>query len=147
MNKRSILLVEDNPDDLELTMRALRRDGIVNEIVIARDGVQAIKYLFEGKGAHDPPVLTMLDLKLPRVDGLEFLRRIRQEEMTRLLPVVVFTSSNEETDLVESYKLGANSYIRKPVDFIEFAQAVKQLHLYWLLLNQSPPVPNIGRPL
>jgi two-component system response regulator len=139
-----ILLVEDNPDDEALTLRALRRANVKNDVVVARDGVEALEYLF-GTGAYagrDPRVLpqvVLLDLKLPKVDGLEVLRQVRQDERTRLLPVVILTSSNEEEDRVAGYSLGANSYVRKPVDFGHFAEAVRQLGLYWLLLNQGPP--------
>jgi two-component system response regulator len=140
----TILLVEDNPDDEVLTLRALRKANVRNEIVVARDGVEALDYLF-GAGAHAgrdtrvQPQVVVLDLKLPRVDGLEVLRRIRADARTRLLPVVILTSSSEEQDRIEGYRLGANSYVRKPVDFGQFAQAVQQLGLYWLLLNQPPP--------
>jgi len=138
-----ILLVEDNPDDVELTMRAFRKSNIVNEIIVARDGVEALDYLFSsGIHAGRPPTLpqvVLLDLKLPRVDGLHVLERIRAHPRTRLLPVVVLTSSVEEQDLLNTYSRGANSYIRKPVDFQEFVEAVRQLGLYWLLLNQPPP--------
>ena len=143
MGKPLILLVEDNPDDEALTLRALRKSNVVNEVVVARDGVEALDYLF-ATGAHegrDPaavPQVVLLDLKLPRVDGLEVLRRMRADERTRLLPVVVLTTSTEQRDIVESYRLGANSYIRKPVDFVQFTEAVRQLGLYWLLLNVGP---------
>ncbi len=143
MGKPLILLVEDNPDDEALTLRALRKSNVVNEVVVARDGVEALDYLF-ATGAHegrDPsamPQVVLLDLKLPRVDGLEVLRRMRADERTRFLPVVVLTTSTEQKDIVDSYNLGANSYIRKPVDFVQFSEAVQQLGLYWLLLNVSP---------
>jgi two-component system response regulator len=143
MGKPLILLVEDNPDDEALTLRALRKSNIVNEVVVARDGVEALDYLFAA-GAHegrDPaamPQVVLLDLKLPRVDGLEVLRRMRADERTRFLPVVVLTTSTEQKDIVDSYQLGANSYIRKPVDFVRFSEAVQQLGLYWLLMNVSP---------
>ncbi|MCL6639978.1 MAG: response regulator [Candidatus Rokubacteria bacterium] len=139
-----ILLVEDNPDDEALTLRALRAAGVRYEVVVARDGVEALDYLF-GTGRHAGrdigllPQVVLLDLKLPRLDGLEVLRRIRSDERTRLLPVVILTSSTEDRDRVEGYRLGANSYVRKPVDFGQFAEAVRQLGLYWLLLNQPPP--------
>ena len=140
-----ILLVEDNPDDVELTMRAFRKSNIVNEIVVARDGVEALDYLFStGTRAGRPPTLpqvVLLDLKMPRVDGLHVLERIRAHPRTKLLPVVILTSSIEEQDLLNTYSRGANSYIRKPVDFQEFVEAVRQLGLYWLLLNQPPPSP------
>ncbi|MBI3995172.1 MAG: response regulator [Nitrospirae bacterium] len=144
MNDKTILLVEDNPDDEALTMRALRQHRIRNEVVVARDGVEALEYLF-GAGRHagrdmsDMPEVILLDLKLPRMDGLEVLRRLRADARTRLLPVVVLTSSNEERDIIESYRLGANSYVRKPVDFVQFSDAVLQLGLYWLVLNEPPP--------
>jgi two-component system response regulator len=143
--QRPILLVEDNPDDEELTLRALHKNDIVNDIVVARDGVQALDYLF-GTGAYTgrdlctQPQVILLDLKLPRVDGLEVLRRIRADEGTRLLAVVVLTSSKEEEDLVRSYSLGANSYVRKPVDYADFSEAVKTLGLFWLSLNEIPSV-------
>jgi two-component system response regulator len=139
-----ILLVEDNPDDEALAVRALKRNNIMNELVVARDGVEALDYLL-GTGSHAgrdvrvQPQLVLLDLKLPKVDGLEVLRRLRTADVCKHLPVVVLTSSNEERDMVESYHLGANSYIRKPVDFAQFADAVRQLHLYWLVLNEPPP--------
>jgi two-component system response regulator len=145
MGPRVILLVEDNPDDEALTLRALRKNNITNEVVVARDGVEALDYLF-GTGAYagrDKPVLpqvTLLDLKLPKVDGLEVLRRLRADDRTKLLPVVILTSSNEEQDRLKGYGLGANSYVRKPVDFDQFMEAVRQLGLYWLLLNERPPV-------
>ena len=144
MSKRNILLVEDNPDDVALTLRALKKNNIANEVIIAKDGVEALDYLF-GEGAYasrDPtmvPAVILLDLKLPKVDGLEVLERLRKDERTKLAPVVVLTSSKEEQDLVRSYKLGANSYIRKPVDFIQFSEAVRQLGLYWLVLNEPVP--------
>ena len=139
-----ILLVEDHPDDEELTMRALAKNNIKNEVVIARDGVQALEYLF-GTGAYAGrdmdvmPEIILLDLKLPKVDGLEVLRRLRADDRTKFLPVVILTSSKEEQDVVKSYQLGANSYVRKPVDFTEFTGAVQQLGLYWLILNESAP--------
>ena len=143
MNHKVILLVEDNPRDEALTLRALKKSNIINDLIVARDGVEALDYLF-GTGAHaaDPPVmpqLVLLDLKLPKVDGLEVLRRIRENESTRRLPVVIFTSSSEEEDMFKSYDLGANSYVRKPVESEEFAEATKQLGLYWLLLNEPAP--------
>ena len=144
MKKKVILLVEDNPDDVDLTLRALKKGNIVNEVVVARDGVEALDYLF-GTGIHAGrdldlmPALVLLDLKLPKTDGLEVLRRLRADTRTKLLPVVVLTSSKEEQDLLNSYELAANSYIRKPVDFLQFTDAVKQLELYWLLLNEPAP--------
>src|SRR5881409_910546 len=142
MKDKVILLVEDNADDEALTRRALAKNNIQNTIIVAHDGVEALDCVF-GTGPHegDPvvPVVVLLDLKLPKVDGLEVLRRLRADARTRLLPVVILTSSTEERDLVESYRLGANSYVRKPVDFAEFIDAARQLGLYWLLLNQPPP--------
>jgi two-component system response regulator len=146
MTDRAILLVEDNPDDEALTLRALKKHNITNEVVVAHDGAEALEYLFgtgryAGRDLRLTPQLILLDLKLPKVDGLEVLGRIRADDRTRLLPVVVLTSSTEERDLVESYRLGANSYVRKPVDFTQFVEAARQLGLYWLLMNQPPPVP------
>jgi len=144
MNELTILLVEDNPDDEELTLRALRQNNIMNMVDVARDGAEALDYLF-CQGAHkarDPsqkPAIVMLDLKLPKIDGLEVLRRIRADKRTRLMPVVILTSSKEEQDLLKSYSLGANSYIRKPVDFNQFVTTVGHLGLYWLVLNEAPP--------
>jgi two-component system response regulator len=144
MNSKLILLVEDNPDDEALTVRALKKNKIMNEVVVARDGVQALDYLF-GEGAHagrdtrEMPQLVLLDLKLPKVDGLGVLRRLRADDRTRLLPVVILTSSNEDKDRIDGYGLGANSYVRKPVDFDQFVAAVAQLGLYWLVLNEAPP--------
>ena len=137
-----ILLVEDNPMDEELTLRALKKNNLANPVVVARDGAEALDYLF-GQGAHagSPPLvprLILLDLKLPKIDGLDVLRAIRDDERTKLLQIVVLTSSQEEQDMVRSYSLGANSYVRKPVDFIEFVDAIRQLGLYWLVLNQAP---------
>jgi CheY-like chemotaxis protein len=142
---KTILLVEDNPDDEALTLRALRKNNIRNEIVIARDGAEALDYLF-AKGAYshrDPceaPSIILLDLKLPKVSGLEVLRQVRANKITHLFPVAILTSSKEEKDLVEGYRLGCNSYIRKPVDFNQFTEAVRQLGLYWLVLNEAPPL-------
>lgn len=144
MKSKRILLVEDNPDDELLTLRALERSNVLNEVVTVRDGVEALDYLF-GRGAYAGrdtdvlPQLVLLDLKLPKLNGLEVLRRLREDPRTRLLPVVVLTSSDEERDIVESYRLGVNSYIRKPVDFVQFSEAVQRLELYWLVLNQEPP--------
>jgi two-component system response regulator len=139
-----ILLVEDNPDDEALTLRALKKNNIRNEIIVARDGVEALDYLFgmgphEGRDLSSMPQLILLDLKLPRVDGLEVLRRLRADESTRRLPIVILTSSIEEQDRINGYGLGANSYVRKPVDFNQFMAAVRQLGLYWLVLNEQPP--------
>ena len=136
-----ILLVEDNPDDEALTLRALRRAKVSNEVVVARDGAEALECLFGTSGGRAPvsAQVVLLDLKLPKLDGLEVLRRLRADPRTALLPVVILTSSNEEQDRIEGYKLGANSYVRKPVDFGQFAEAVGHLGLYWLLLNQPPP--------
>jgi len=144
MNDKVILLVEDNPRDEALTMRALRKSNIVNDVVVVRDGVEALDYL-SGTGTHarNPPAmpqLVLLDLKLPKVDGLEVLRRIRADQRISRLPVVIFTSSSEEEDMVKSYDLGANSYVRKPVESEQFAKATEQLGLYWLLLNEAVPV-------
>jgi two-component system response regulator len=144
MTDKVILLVEDNPDDELLTLRALRKNDVTGEVVVARDGVEALDYLF-GTGAHAGrdtsvmPQLILLDLKLPKIDGLEVLRRLRADERTRLLPVVILTSSREQQDMLEGYGLGANSYVRKPVNFEQFVRAVEQLKLYWLILNEAPP--------
>lgn len=144
MDDKIILLVEDNPDDEELTLRALKKNKIGNNVVVARDGAEALDFLF-GTGAYagrdikDLPQVVLLDLNLPKVGGLEVLRRIRENETIRLLPVVILTSSKEEQDIVKSYSHGANSYIRKPVDFNQFVEAVRQLGLYWLVLNEAPP--------
>jgi CheY-like chemotaxis protein len=142
VNPRKILLVEDNPDDVALTLRALKSHNITNEVVVARDGAEALDCLFGADGeaaSPEAPAVVLLDLKLPKVNGLEVLQRIRADERTRLLPVVILTSSDEQRDVIDGYRLGANSYVRKPVDFVEFTQAAKQLGLYWLLLNRLPP--------
>ncbi len=144
MTERVILLVEDNPSDIALTQRALVKSAIKNPLVVAEDGQQALDFLF-GTGAHagrdtgDPPILILLDLKLPRIDGLEVLRRIRANPRTRRILVVILTSSSEEQDIAAGYDLGSNSYIRKPVDFHQFAEVIKQLGLYWLVINEPPP--------
>ena len=143
MDNKVILLVEDNPKDEALTLRALKKSNIVNDVVVARDGVEALDYFF-GNGAATGdstkvmPQLVLLDLKLPKIDGLEVLRRLRADERTKRLPVVVFTSSSEEEDKIRSYSLGANSYVRKPVQFEQFIEATKQLGMYWLVLNEVP---------
>ena|SRR5579859_6739021 len=147
MKPKIILLVEDNPHDETLTLRALRRHGVANEVVVARDGAEALDYLFCA-GSHadrdpaDRPSLVLLDLNLPKIGGLEVLRRVRADDRTRLLQVVILTSSGEERDLLEGYDSGANSYVRKPVEFGEFANAVQQLGLYWLVVNEPPPQRN-----
>ena len=142
--KKTILLVEDNPDDVELTLLGLKKNNVANDIVVVQDGAEALDYLFcTGKYAERDasvmPVLILLDLKLPKVDGLEVLKRLRSDDRTKLVPVVILTTSEEETDLVQCYNNGANSYIRKPVDFIRFSEAIQQLKVYWLLLNETPP--------
>ena len=148
MSEKPILLVEDNPDDEALTIRAFAKNKIKNPIVVARDGAQAIDYLF-GTGAYagrdikQAPQVVLLDLKLPKIDGLEVLKLLRADEHLKLLPVVILTSSREEQDLVNGYRLGANSYIRKPVDFTKFVEAVRQLGVYWLVLNEPPPTNGI----
>jgi len=139
-----ILLVEDNPDDEALTLRALRKNKVANDIIVARDGAEALDYLFAtgkhaGRNPRETPQVVLLDIRLPKVDGMEILRRIRQDERTRYVPVVILTSSKEEQDLVNGYKLGANSYVRKPVDFDQFVEAARHLGLYWLVLNEGPP--------
>lgn len=144
MPNQAILLVEDNPDDEALTIRAFNKNNIRNDVIVARDGVEALDYLFgtgthEGRDPADLPQVVLLDLKLPRIDGLEVLRRVRNDERTRMLPVVILTSSKEERDLIEGYRLGCNSYVRKPVNFDEFVDAARQLGLYWLLLNEAVP--------
>ena len=143
MKKNIIMVVEDNEDDLELTLRAFEKNNILNEIVIARDGVEALDYLFgtgahEGRDLHIMPEVILLDLNMPRMGGIEALRHIRSNALTKLLPVVVLSSSDEEKDMIESYECGVNSYIRKPVDFNQFVDAVRHLSLYWMVLNQCP---------
>ena len=143
MRDKTILLVEDNPDDELLTLRALKKNSVCNKVVVARDGAEALDYLcgegaYAGRDTSDVPQLVLLDLKLPKVDGLEVLKRLRADERTRLLPVVILTSSREQQDLLDGYRHGANSYVRKPVDFAQFSRAVEQLELYWLVLNEFP---------
>jgi len=149
MEDKMILIVEDNPDDEALTLRALKKSKIGNRVVVVRDGAEALDFLFctgayASRDPNDMPQITLLDLRLPKVDGLEVLKRIRADQRTRLLPVVVLTSSKEEQDLIESYEYGANSYMRKPVDFNQFVEAVRQLGLYWLVLNEAPPLQKDG---
>jgi two-component system response regulator len=143
LNPMEILLVEDNPADVELTLRALKKHNLANQVKVVNDGAQALDYLFasgayEGKNSQPPPKVVFLDLKLPKVDGREVLRRMKADAKTRIIPVVVLTSSQEERDIAESYKLGANSYVVKPLDFEKFVEAVAELGLYWVLLNQAP---------
>ena len=145
MKEKIILLVEDNPDDITLTLRALKKNSIFNEVVVAKDGVEALDYLFgtgiyAGRDTSVMPVVTLLDLKLPKIDGFEVLKRVRSSERTKLIPIVILTSSKEESDLINGYSLGANSYIRKPVDFEQFTEAIRELGLYWILINEPPPV-------
>jgi CheY-like chemotaxis protein len=144
MENKVILLVEDNPDDETLTLRALKKNNIKNEVVVARNGVEALDYVFgtgsyAGRDLNIMPQVVLLDLKLPKLDGLEVLRRLRADDRAKLLPVVILTSSNEEQDRITGYDLGANSYVRKPVDFSQFSEAARQLGLYWLVLNEPPP--------
>lgn len=144
MNNRIILLVEDNPDDIELTLDALAESNIANKIVVAKDGAEALDYIFatgkyESRDISDLPAVVLLDLKLPKVNGLEVLERIRADERTKMIPVVILTSSTEEVDMITGYKLGCNSYIRKPVDYDQFSKSITQLGLYWLVLNEPPP--------
>jgi two-component system response regulator len=145
MNTRSILLVEDNASDIELTKRALEKNKITNKMVVVEDGKEALDYLwgtgtYAGRDIKDFPAVVLLDIKLPKMNGLEVLQSIRSNELTKLIPVVILTSSDQEEDVIASYKMGANSYIRKPVDFTQFAEAVRTLGMYWLLLNKPPPV-------
>lgn len=149
MEDKMILIVEDNPDDEELTIRALKKNNIGNRLVVVRDGAEALDFLFctgaySNRDPLDLPQTILLDLKLPKVDGLEVLKHIRADQRTSLLPVVILTSSNEERDLLQSYRNGANSYVRKPVDFNEFLEAARQLGLYWLILNEPPPLQKDG---
>jgi len=144
VDKSVILLVEDNPDDEALTLRAFKKNSILNEVVVARDGAEALDYLFAtgpyaSRDTSVMPQVILLDLKLPKVDGLQVLERVRADERTRLLPVVILTSSKEEQDIVSGYNLGANSYICKPVDFAQFSDAMRQVGMYWLVLNEAPP--------
>jgi len=144
MGEEMILLVEDNPDDEALTIRALQKNNILNEVVVARDGAEALDFLngtgkYAGRDISILPEVVLLDLNLPKLNGLEVLKRIRESAQTKLLPVVILTTSNEDRDKIESYRLGCNSYIRKPVDFVQFSEAIRQLGMYWLLLNQGPP--------
>lgn len=143
MKEKVILIVEDNPDDVDLTIRAFRKNNISNEVIVAKDGVEALDYLhgrgsYTGRDEKNLPVVILLDLKLPKVNGLEVLRNIRQDEFMKVVPVVILTSSAEEQDVMEGYKLGANSYVRKPVEFEQFVDAIRVLGLYWLLLNEPP---------
>jgi two-component system, response regulator len=144
MANKTILLVDDNQDDVFLTLRALKKSNIANEVIVAKDGVEALDYLFgtgehSGRDLRQMPVVTLLDLNMPRMNGHQVLKKIRGNPLTRLLPVVILTASKEETDIFKSYELGSNAYIRKPVDFIQFAEAIKQLGLFWLVLNEPPP--------
>jgi two-component system response regulator len=145
MTEKIILLVEDNPDDVELTIRAFKRNNIGNKVIVAKDGVEALDYLFgtgmyAGQDVKEMPVVLLLDLKLPKIDGMEVLKRIRQDNRTKLIPVVILTSSAEQKDVIDGYSLGANSYVRKPVNFEQFVEAIKHLGLYWLLWNEPPPL-------
>jgi CheY-like chemotaxis protein len=144
MQKQFLVLVEDRPDDIELTSRALKKHGIVNELVVLRDGIEALDYFFgtgkyAGRNLDERPAVILLDIKLPKVDGLEVLKRLRANENTKLIPVVILTSSKEERDVINGYQLGCNSYVRKPINFEEFSEAVRNMGLYWLLLNEPTP--------
>jgi two-component system response regulator len=147
MKDKVILLAEDNPDDVELTKIAFEKNSIANKVIVAKDGVEALDYIFgtglyAGRDIKDMPVVVLLDLKLPRIDGLEVLKRIRENETSKLIPVVILTSSAEQQDVIKGYSLGANSYIRKPVEFDQFVEAMRYLGLYWLVWNEAPPVGN-----
>ena len=138
------MLVDDNEDDVFLTLRALKKNNIANEVIVARDGLEALDYLFgtglyAGRNVHQMPVVALLDLNMPRMSGHQVLKKIRENPLTRLLPVVILTASKEESDIFKSYELGSNAYVRKPVDFLQFSEAIKQLGLFWLVLNESPP--------
>ena len=144
MDKATILLIEDNPDDVELTLHAFQKNHMANDIVVATDGAEGLDYLFgtgkyAGRDTGEPPALILLDLQLPKIGGLEVLRKVREDERTKRIPVVIMTTSDEEEDIVDGYNGGANSYLRKPVDFAEFMNAVKQLEMYWMVLNTPPP--------
>ncbi len=144
MDQTTILLIEDNPDDVELTLHAFQKNNMANEVVVASDGAEGLDYLFgtgkyAGRDADEPPALILLDLQLPKIGGLEVLRKVREDERTKRIPVVIMTTSDEEEDIVNGYNGGANSYLRKPVDFGEFMNAVKQLEMYWMVLNTPPP--------
>ena len=144
MDQTTILLIEDNPDDVELTLHAFQKNHMANDIVVAGDGAEGLDYLFgtgkyAGRDAEEPPALILLDLQLPKIGGLEVLRKVREDERTKRIPVVILTTSDEEEDIVNGYNGGANSYLRKPVDFTEFMNAVKQLEMYWMVLNTPPP--------
>jgi CheY-like chemotaxis protein len=145
MEEKIILLVEDNPDDVELTLRAFKKNNILNRMIVAKDGVEALDVLFgtgtyTGRELKELPVVILLDLKLPKIDGMEVLKRICQNDRTKLIPVVILTSSAEQKDVIDGYSLGANSYVRKPVNFEQFVEAIRHLGLYWLLWNEPPPV-------
>ncbi len=144
MDQTTILLIEDNPDDVELTLHAFQKNNMANEVVVASDGAEGLDYLFgtgkyADRNADEPPALILLDLQLPKIGGLEVLRKVREDERTKRVPVVIMTTSDEEEDIVNGYNGGANSYLRKPVDFAEFMNAVKQLEMYWMVLNTPPP--------